>query len=289
MLFYPSKNNDALNRKPFQPERLTGRAMLNPHYPIKRLAPGTQAIIDSTAFQTMLVRKTPWKALEDQLRLETQIGYRMNNPDWHAEALIHYDQMLGVDEAYDKNGNKIKRRGTHESARPAIQATLESAKYYTTQRHRIRGALAFAAQGIDADQYINECVLPLFDLMVPGDWLALGGFCIIGRQPTLIPRFYETLDRLLPLCKKRGVARVHILGVCVAAPIRYATEAARKARIAISTDSSSIEVNSVMYGKTFVDGRWHKTYTPAQKYKDYHPCDLAHANITRYHEWSQSL
>lgn len=289
VLFYPSKNNDRLNRRVFQPERLTGRAMLNPHYPIKTLDPGTKAIIDSTAFQTMLTRKTSWQALDDQLRLETQLAYRMNNPEWHAEAMIHYDQMLGVDEAYTEDGRKIKTRGTRETARPAIQATLESAQYYTSQRHRIRGALAFAAQGIDPDQYIDECVLPLFDLMQPGDWLALGGFCIIGMRPKLIPHFCETLERVIPLCKARGIVRIHILGVCVAGPIRFAAKQSRKHGIEISTDSSSIEINSVAFGKTFADGRWQKTYTKEQKYHAYHPCDLAHANIERYHEWSQAL
>lgn len=291
MLFYPSKNNDNLNRKPFAPEKLTGRAMLNPYYGgrCKHVLPNTKAIIDSTAFQTMLARKQPWQALDDQLRYERQLALRMDDSEWYAEALIHYDQMLGVDEAYTDDGKKIKTRGNRETARQAIEATLASAQYYASQRHRVRGALAFAAQGIDPDQYINDCVLPLFDLMQSGDWLALGGFCIIGMRPKLIPHFCETLERVLPLCKKRGVARIHILGVCVAGPIRFAAALARNYKIAISTDSSSIEVNSAAFGKTFANGRWHKTYTKAQKFVDYHPCDLAHANIARYHQWSQSL
>ena len=38
MLFYPGKNNDALNTLPFAPEQITGCAMVNPHYRVD-LAP----------------------------------------------------------------------------------------------------------------------------------------------------------------------------------------------------------------------------------------------------------
>jgi hypothetical protein len=186
--FYPSKNNNRLNRMSFTPECMTGsvkRVMLNPHYPVTT-AKGTKKIFDSGAFQEldMKDRLTPKQALARQLSMNDLVRFRSEDYDNHAEAFITYDMLVGVDEALI-NGERVKRRGNEETARPAVAATLESACYYASQRQRIPGAIAFAAQGATPDQYINECVIPMFDLMQPGDWFAFGGFCIIGMQPSL--------------------------------------------------------------------------------------------------------
>ena len=289
MIFYPAKCQNRLNGLPFAPDAVTGRAMVNPHYGSVWLEPGTRAICNSTAFQTMLRRKTPQQALDDQLRLETQLSWRMLDLRWRFEAVVHYDQMLGVDEAF-VDGVKVKQRGTIETARPAIAATLASAAYYATQRHRIAGAIAFAAQGINPDQYVDECVVPMLDLMQTGDWLALGGFCIIGRVPSLKPLFAETLRRCLPLARRAGLARVHLLGVAVGDMVRLAAEEGRKAGVAVSTDTSSIEMNSVN-GKVWDGGRWEHRWGKESKKQPggYHPCDLALANIASYDRWSAGL
>lgn len=56
----------------------------------------------------------------------------------------------------------------------------------------------------------------------------------------------------------------------------------------MSTDSCSAEINAVM-GRVWTDERWRPTYTKAQKYVDYHPCDLALKNVAAYSQWSASL
>jgi hypothetical protein len=290
--FYPSKNNNALNRQPFTPDMVTGRAMVNPHYRVL-VAPGTETICDSGAFQDDGVRRPrlqPWTALNRQLEYETWLRWQVaaGAPDWGFAGLVTYDQMFGVDECM-VDGVKVKRRGTPETAAPAVAETLRAAEYYASQRHRIRGSILFAAQGINPNQYLG-CVESLLDVMQPGDWLAFGGFCIIGRVPSLKPLFYETVARALPLLRRAGIERAHILGVTVADAIREAARLGRMHGIRMSTDSSSAEINSVM-GRVWCNRRevWAPTYTKAQKYVDYHPCQLALANIKEYSQWASHL
>jgi hypothetical protein len=286
MLFYPSKVNNGLNRRPYLPELQCGRVMLNPNYPV-RLARPVPAMCDSGAFQDIDKgqRLLPWTALERQLAYERRVS--ADWPDWHFEAIVTYDQMLGVDEQV-VDGKKIKRRGNEATARPAIAETLRAAAYYSRHRDRVRGALCFAAQGATPRQYVQECVVPLLDLMQPGDWFAFGGFCIIGRVPSLKPVFAETARAALPLLRRKGIRRAHLLGIGVTDMVRLAAELGRAEGVAMSTDTSSIEVNSVL-GKVFDGARWHVRYTKEQKGTAYHPCDLAHANLLYYDAFCASL
>lgn len=286
MDFYPSKNNNALNGRAFAPDTVTGRAMVNPHYPVQ-LATSTAYLIDSGGFQErdMLARLQPWQALDRQLRLEAQIEY--GGHDGHAEGVVTYDMLCGVDEAI-VDGVRVKRRGTEATAAPAVAETIRSAHYYHSQRDRIRGAILYAAQGATPRQYL-ACVAELLPLMRPGrDALAMGGFCIIGMQPSLKPLFAETLRATLPLLRSAGITRAHVLGVTVADCVRLAAAEGKAHGIRMSTDSSSIEINSIM-GKIWSDGRWTKHFDKADKYRHYHPADLALTNIRSYHDWSQSL
>lgn len=301
MLFYASKNNDQLNSRPFQPEKHTGRVMLNPHYRVRSLLAGTKKIRDSGAFQErdMLERLEPCQALERQLRTGVQTMHWTGDYDNPDEAIVTYDMLVGVDEAI-VDGKRVKQRGNEETARTAVEETLRSAHYYASQAHRLdeRTAIAFAAQGATPAQY-EACVRELLPLMRPKDWLAFGGFCIIGMQPKLIPVFYETLERVLPLLRRAGIERAHILGVTIPEPIRVAAAMGKTHGVVLSTDSSSPERNGAAFGRSFVDGAFKQAYTKDQKVtggKDviipdgcYHPCNLALANIERYHQWSQSL
>lgn len=300
MIFYPSKNHDRLNGVPFLPEQVTGRAMLNPHHKTTVEA-DTRVIWDSGAFQErdMHDRLAPAQALDRQLAVEARTRGLWRG---HAEALVTYDMLVGVDEAIE-DGRRVKRRGTEETARPAIAATLESAAYYASQRHRIAGAIAFAAQGATPRQYVDECVVPLLDLMTERDWLAFGGFCIIGMQPRLKPLFAATVARTLPLLRRKGIRRAHILGVTVHDALQVAAAEGRKHGVELSTDSSSIEMNSI-HGRVWHEshmagGRspWRSVFGKEAKVtqdripgpREYHPRDLAHANILRFAKWAETL
>jgi hypothetical protein len=292
MKFYPSKNNDRLNRRPFEPDVLIGRAMVNPHYRV-RLAPGTKYIKDSGGFQErdMLYRLQPWDALDRQQRLEAYIEY--SGHGGHGEATVTYDMLDGVDEAI-VDGKRKKQRGNEQTASLAVRETVRSAHYYHSQRHRIRGAIAYACQGASPAQYL-ACAEQLLSLIRPGvDWFAFGGFCIIGQIPRLKPVFYETLRLVLPLLERAGVTRAHILGVTVADAILEASRIAHGSSVILSTDSSGPERNAAIYGKEFVTHgkrgpRFTRCYEKDQKFVDYHPADWAMENIRRYNNWTQTL
>jgi len=300
MDFIPSKTHDCLNGLPFRPELVTGSAMVNPHFRGVTVADGTLVVVDSGAFQKedMLNRKTPEEALGRQSRLMADLAYGKPQSRF---VLVTYDMLRGVDEVIE-NGQRIKRRGNEETAREAVAETLKSAAYYASQRDRIHGAkIAFSAQGATPRQYVEDCVTPMLDMMKAGDWFAFGGFCIVGMNKSLLPVFVETIDRTLPLLRRRGIERAHILGVCWHVAIEEAAALGRKHGVQMSTDSSALEIQSV-HGKvwdvrhmaeTRTGTPWKHVYQKEHKKSDgpvsYHPCTLALENIARYHAWSQGL
>lgn len=296
--------------------------MLNPHYPAlfpgqDRYAPWIfdrcEAVDDSGAFQErdMAGRLTPEAALRRQLDHETRI--RLYHPSFRFSALVTYDMLVGVDEAYelgpDGKHHRTKRRGTVETARAAVDETKRSAALYYKRRRDIAGAIAYSAQGAEPDQYL-DCVETLLGYVRPGvDWLALGGFCIIGKKPSLLPTFAETVRRAVPLAAKAGCTRVHLLGVCWPPALRILAEAAAACGIDVSTDSASIEMNSIM-GRVWRaehmtrPGRgkipaspWLQTFAPGDKLKrgeaprpgSYQPAHLALENIERFDRWCHQL
>lgn len=288
MEFYPSKTNNRLNGRPFAPEALTGTAMVNPHYRV-RLAPGARYIIDSGAFQErdLRARLEPWAALERQLRFEAQVEYGGHGGP--AEALVTYDMLDGVDEALTPEG-RVKRRGDDATASRAVLETLRSARYYQSQAHRVRGAVAYACQGVSTAQYA-ACARELIPLIRPGrDWFAFGGLCITGvLRGQMLPVFRATLEAVTPLLAAAGVHRAHVLGVCVPEAVRACVDLEARWGVRFSTDSRAPETAGCIYGRVYEDGRQRDRYTKAQKWVDYHPNELAHRNVRDYHEWITGL
>lgn len=293
MDFYPSKNNDRLNGDPFAPETVNGRAMVNPLYPVT-LAPGTDADVDSAAFQECAPweRHTPWYAMERQRRFAGRIAATSPGTRF---TFFTYDRLTGVDEAIDEQGRRVKRRGTRETAAEAVRETLVSARHYHARRDRLPGGIAYACQGIDPAQYA-ECAEQLIPLIDParGDLFAFGGFCIVGLKPALKPVLYETLAAVLPRLARAGIPRAHILGVTVADAIAEAARIARPYGVRLSTDSSGPERNAAIYGREFVtDGprgpRFTARWSKADKFTRYRPAAWAMEQIARYDAWCQTL
>lgn len=288
MRFYPSKNHARLNGAPYHPEQVTGRAMLNPHHSTQVL-PGTQVVWDSGAFQERATgRVTPAAALQRQLDAErATLG-----PEGHAEALVTYDRLV---EEHGLLGEVLP------ATVQALQDTLAGAAYYASQRDRIRGAVAFAAQGATPRQYL-ACVGALLDLMQPGDWLAFGGFSLVGQRPALRPIFLETVARALPLLRCKGITRAHLLGVASWEVLAAAAAEGRKAGVEMSTDSSSLEVNSTM-GRVWDEAYmatgspWRARFAKGDKVTldrqpgpgQYHPALLAVDNVGRFARWLGGL
>lgn len=306
MLFYPSKNNNRLNGREFNPDAATGRAMLNPHYPV-RVAPKTRYVIDSGAFQErdMRNRLPPDKALARQMRMVWRI--RDERGPEHPEAVVTYDMLLGVDEGFRdertreitfaptpeqaKHCVRVKTRGTEASAEPAVRETIAAAKVYAEALKTAPFAVAYAAQGATPGQYL-ECVKAVLEAARPMDWLALGGFCIIGRVPSLKPLFAETIRTVLPYAKARGVARAHLLGVTVSDAIVDFAAQCRENGIEGSTDSSGPEQNAAVFGKRFETTgrpRWVPHHRREGKNVTYFPADWAIEQIKEYTKWISPL
>lgn len=305
--FYPAKNNDRLNRNTFHPEIFGGRVMINPRYPIRQLARVApwycarcaafhtfpRVRCDSGAFQDIgrrSHRRMPWAALAEQLRLEEQLRWWLGDETFHFECLFIYDNPAGVDEAVLADGTKIKQRGTRLTAEKAVEDTIASARYYATQRHFIKGAIGWVGQGIDPNQYA-ACVEAQLPLMQPGDVFAFGGFCIWGRMPAQItPIAYETIERVVPIVKAQGITDFHLLGVMYAPAIEWAAKVADRFGVTFATDGSGPEQAACIGGRGYSEGRQVDAgWLPSDKYISYHPCELAHANIKSYTDWSNGL
>lgn len=280
MNYHPSKTHDYLNQMLFNPQQITRSVMLNPKYPAYDIDGAIDVDIDSGAFQELKNRKPLGIALKRQILFKR----RLDLSNVKRCVCFTYDQMKGVDEQII-NGRKVKLRGTMGSAQPAIDATLHAARYWNANRDAINGPIGFVCQGINPDQYINDCALPMLELFKDADVFGFGGFCIIGRVPSLKPVFVETFSRMMEILYRKGIEYAHIMGVCVADMIGFATLEAVKWGIKVSTDSSSPEVNGAAFGKRFINESWIPIYQPDQKFFDYHPCDLALQNIKDYHQW----
>jgi hypothetical protein len=309
-LFYPGKVHGTLNGRRFAPETAADlRAMVNPFYPNILesggvgipLAPGTLAVCDSQAFQqwqtriigkrrTKRERMTPWEAIDAQIAFEQRLRDDGCGPSFNFEAVVTYDKL--VDEAV-VNGKQVKRRASEVDAEGMVEETLRSAYVYKYREADFAGAIAYAAQGATLRQYM-DCVRELLTLMRPGkDWLALGGFCIIGMHPTLKPLFVAVCREVAPLLKACGIHRAHVLGVCVCDALREAAAIFAEYGIEFSTDSTSMEQNGLM-GKVWDEDHmtttakgsaFVKRFVKADKKVNYHPADLAMRNIAKFTRW----
>jgi site-specific DNA-cytosine methylase len=163
-------------------------------------------LYDSLAFTDVLTndRQTPAIALERQL--STLGGMPKSAETW----IVSYDRL--IDEKF-VDGARKKQRWTVEEGEKAVQETVEAAKYLDSQRDRLGDyTLVMSCQGVDAPQY-EQCVARVLAHCKPQDVVGLGGWCILGRQPSYLNTFWETINRVIPLIALAGVKRVHIFGV----------------------------------------------------------------------------
>jgi hypothetical protein len=47
----------------------------------------------------------------------------------------------------------------------------------------------------------------------PGDWLGLGGWCLLGRAKRLLPEFERAILAVLSMASARGLRHAHLFGV----------------------------------------------------------------------------
>lgn len=196
--------------------------------------------LDSGAFtDAPQDRLTPDRALDRQLAWEGQASDKWSLP-FQATALVSYDLL--IDETWVA-GERFKRRWSVREADRAVDVTIAAAAYLASQRARVAPRrLVLSAQGVDALQYA-ECAAAVLQHAQPGDIFGLGGWCILGRQRTLMPAFWTTLRLVLPMVVVAGLADVHIFGVLYLPALGGLLWLADQYGLQVSTDSTSPILN----------------------------------------------
>lgn len=193
-------------------------------------------ILDSGAFSdTIDVRLSFDEALERQI----QHAHRYQYAD-RVEALASYDLLIDEQAI---NGIREKKRWEVSPAEYAVRQTVAAAEYLDSKRQYINRAfghhvgLVLSAQGVDAEQYLR-CAEQVVNYMQDGDIFGLGGWCILGKVPSLLLPFYEAMPLVIPMLASKGVKRAHIWGVIYPkafGPLLYLCD---RYGIQLSTDSA---------------------------------------------------
>jgi hypothetical protein len=149
---------------------------------------------------------------------------------------VSYDLL--IDETWVA-GERHKRRWGIREAERAVEETVRAASYLAGKRDELAPrTLVLSCQGVDALQY-EECAREVLAVARPGDWLGLGGWCILGRHKTLMPVFWQTLWRVLPAVAGAGLSHVHIFGVMYLPALGGLLWLADRFGLSVSTDSTA--------------------------------------------------
>jgi hypothetical protein len=184
------------------------------------LVPQVRGLLDSGAFSD-----SPGARLDPAGALGRQLA-------WEANA-----SRLWGDEKWTRDGRK-KQRWTVPEADRAVRVTVDAAAHLASQRKRLAPrTLVLACQGVDGAQY-EDCVRGVLAHARPGDWLGLGGWCILGWYRSWIPTFWDAMRRVLPLAASAGLSRVHVFGVMYQPVLGGLLWLCDRLRLGLSTDSS---------------------------------------------------
>lgn len=193
-------------------------------------------LLDSGAFTDPPQRRlSPESALCRQLNWEQRTAQWCGSPDWTVQAIVSYDRL--IDEVWT-NGLRSKQRWSVKAADAAVQETVEAAHYLANQRNALAPrALVLSCQGVEATQYA-ECAAEVLSVARLGDWLGLGGWCILGLFTSWLPEFWRTLYLVLPMAQRAGLSHVHLFGVLYLPALGGLLWLADKLGLTVSTDSS---------------------------------------------------
>lgn len=195
---------------------------------------GTKVIQDCGAFSdTPECRLSSEDALKRQREHAKEFGYEDD-----IEARADYDCLL-IDEIWE-NGVRRKERWPEEAGEIAVKVSVEAARFMNDHRDGI--PIIFSAQGVSPSQYVRctEQIVPLLD--PERDIFGLGGWCILGKLPRMLPIFQEAMHHVIPILGQSGIRRVHIWGVCYAPALGELLYLADQWGIQVSTDSVGASV-----------------------------------------------
>lgn len=181
-----------------QGERLvaSGKIMFSPYYEPSRDGltnqdmSGIQLFLDSGAFQ----RQRNGSIIEHQQCLELQM-HRERQLATEAYAIASNDLL-----AFDENSEAVER-------------TIAAAKYLASQRQYLGDRICvMGCQGFTQAQYVS-CASSILEHVTDRDWLALGGWCNLGKKQQRMQQFRRTMLEVIPLIADSPVCHVHIYGV----------------------------------------------------------------------------
>jgi hypothetical protein len=159
------------------------------------------------------------------------------------------DEMWSEDEAIGGIFRRQKRRWTEAAAEEAVGETVQAARFLATPAHRNGLPCVLSAQGVTPGQYLR-CVQQIVPLMQDGDWLGLGGWCVVGKFPAqMLPVFRQTMALVIPFLGREGIRRVHLWGVIYAAALADLLWLTDQHGMTVSTDSIGPAVRPAL-------GRW---------------------------------
>lgn len=171
------------------------------------------AIGDSGAFQNVKegTRLTFEQALERQFGYEAYLHRRSPEwIDWRFHAITTYDLL--IDEKWI-DGRKVKRRWSEEEAWVAVEETISAAQFFDQNRGAIVPRIPImACQGVTAAQYAL-CLQEVLKVCKAGDWIGLGGWCILGMFPKWLDVYNKMLLDCIPLIAASPVRHIHLFGV----------------------------------------------------------------------------
>lgn len=167
-------------------------------------------LLDSGAFSDSPDKRlTSEAALLRQLKWESAASKKLGT-SWISHAIASYDLL--IDEVW-MSDRRIKRRWSVTDAEGAVDMTVAAAKYLASQRQYLQPRhLILGCQGVDVEQY-RRCTEQVLEHSQAGDWIGLGGWCILGRFTSWLPVFCETLHQCIPLIATSPVRHVHLYGV----------------------------------------------------------------------------
>jgi hypothetical protein len=195
---------------------------------------GTQVLQDSGAFGEPLSsgkHLTFAGALGRQERHAERYNY--------AERIAYrasYDLL--VDHRFSDATTGMRRtilRCSPSDGEVSIEVTVQAARFL--DQHRNGYALALNVQGVTPEQYLR-CVKQVVPLLRDGDILGLGGWCILGRLPSMMGDFLEMLDLVIPFLARERVPRIHLYGCIYTPAIAAILAICDGAGIAVSFDSA---------------------------------------------------
>jgi hypothetical protein len=215
---------------------------------IPRLPQDTWVLQDSGAFSDGPgTRLTFEQALRRQETHAQRYSYA-NQIAARASYDLLIDEMWSEDE---ESGlfRRRKRRWTEAAALEAVGETVQAARFLVAPAHRNGLPCVLSAQGVTPGQYLR-CVQQIIPLLQDGDWIGLGGWCVVGKFPAqMLPIFRQTMALVLPFLGREGIRRLHLWGVIYAQALADLLWLCEQHGITLSTDSIGPQVRPAL-------GRW---------------------------------